>query len=311
MSIVEIEHLEKRYGERVAVADVSLAVKEGEIFGIIGPNGSGKTTTVECVAGLRRPDGGTLRVFGFDPIGDRAEITARVGVQLQHSQLQPNIRVREALELFSSFYEHPADWRELVEALGLGPHLGARFSKLSGGQQQRLSIALALVGNPRLAILDELTTGLDPAARRDTWDLIDGVRDRGVTIMLVTHFLAEAEHLCDRVAVIDGGRVVALDSPGGLTAQVDTQQRIRFVPSDTFDEAQIAALPDVELVQRHGDEVLVVGNAEALGEVTALLARVGVFPHHLRVEQPSLDDAFLAITERGEQPDASSERQTR
>src|SRR6185437_3022836 len=229
-----------------AVQDVSFAVAEGEIFGILGPNGAGKTTTVECVSGLRRPDGGGVRVFGLDPVHDRGQVVAALGVQLQHSELQANLRVGEALELFSSFYEHPADWRELLEVLGLGPQVGVRFAKLSGGQQQRLSIALALIGNPKIAILDELTTGLDPAARRDTWDLIESVRDRGVTILLVTHFMAEAERLCDRVAVIDAGRVVALDSPAGLTSHLEINQRIRFVPAEPLDDLLLAELPEVE-----------------------------------------------------------------
>ncbi|MFC1416205.1 ABC transporter ATP-binding protein [Streptacidiphilus cavernicola] len=298
MPVIEVEQLHKRYGERTAVADVSFSVEEGEIFGILGPNGAGKTTTVECVSGLRRADGGRLRVLGLDPIEDRARVVADLGVQLQHSALPPNLRVGEALRLFSSFYEHPADWRELLDVLGLGPQAGTRFGKLSGGQQQRLSIALALIGNPRVAILDELTTGLDPAARRDTWELIESVRARGVTILLVTHFMAEAERLCDRVAVIDTGRVVALDTPGELTARLEVQQRIRFVPSAPIEDGLLADLPEVESVTRRGDEVLVVGGADALAAVAARLARAGVLAHRLRVEQPSLDDAFLAITER-------------
>jgi ABC-2 type transport system ATP-binding protein len=298
MAVVEVDRLQKIYGDRVAVEDVSFSVAEGEIFGILGPNGAGKTTTVECISGLRRPDGGDVRVLGLSPIRDRARVVASLGVQLQHSELQPQLQVGEALELFSSFYEHPADWRELLDVLGLTPQIGVRFSKLSGGQQQRLSIALALVGNPRVAILDELTTGLDPAARRDTWDLIESVRERGVTILLVTHFMAEAERLCDRVAVIDAGRVVALDSPSALTSSVDVQQRIRFTPSEPVDERVLAGLPGVTSVQRHGDELLVIGHGDALAELTAHLARAGVLAHRLRVEQPSLDDAFLAITER-------------
>lgn len=305
MSVVEVSELRKVYGDRVAVEDVSFSVAEGETFGILGPNGAGKTTTVECVSGLRRPDGGRVRVFGHDPIQDRARVVGDLGVQLQHSELQPNLRVGEALRMFSSFYEHPADWRELLDVLGLGPQVGVRFAKLSGGQQQRLSIALALIGNPKLAILDELTTGLDPAARRDTWDLIESVRDRGVTILLVTHFMAEAERLCDRVAVIDAGRVAALDSPAALTSHLDVQQRIRFTPSAPLDDSELAVLPGVESVSRHGDEILVVGDGDALSVVTAHLARAGVLAHRLRVEQPSLDDAFLAITERR----ASQQRQ--
>jgi ABC-2 type transport system ATP-binding protein len=297
VAVIEVERLHKTYGDRLAVADVSFEVEEGEIFGILGPNGAGKTTTVECIGGLRRADSGRLRVLGFDPVADRAEVAANVGMQLQHSELQPNLRVGEALELFSSFYEHPTDWRGLLDILGLGAQVSTRFAKLSGGQQQRLSIALALVGDPKVAILDELTTGLDPAARRDTWDLIDAVRERGVTILLVTHFMAEAEHLCDRVAVIDAGRVAALDSPTALTSRLEVQQRIRFVPSGRLDDDVLASLPDVESVSRRGEEVLVVGSADALSAVTSHLARLGILARHLRVEQPSLDDAFLAITE--------------
>ncbi|MHA6764846.1 ABC transporter ATP-binding protein [Streptacidiphilus sp. PAMC 29251] len=300
--VIEVDQLHKRYGERTAVADVSFTVDEGEIFGILGPNGAGKTTTVECVSGLRRADGGRLRVLGLDPVADRAQVVASLGVQLQHSALPANLKVGEALRLFSSFYERPADWRELLEVLGLGPQAGTRFGKLSGGQQQRLSIALALLGNPRVAILDELTTGLDPAARRDTWELIESVRDRGVTILLVTHFMAEAERLCDRVAVIDAGRVVALDTPEQLTARMDVQQRIRFVPSAPIEDSLLTDLPEVESVTRRGEELLVVGGPDALAAVATRLARHGVLAHRLRVEQPSLDDAFLAITQQSNQP---------
>src|SRR5215469_13687631 len=183
--VIECGHLRKRYGTTVAVDDVSFTVARGEIFGILGPNGAGKTTTVECVSGLRRPDYGEIRVLGLDPRRDRAAVRLRVGVQLQESQLQDKLRLAEALELFSSFYPRPADWRALADELGLTAKLSTPFAKLSGGQKQRLSIALALIGNPEIAILDELTTGLDPQARRDTWDLIEHVRDRGVTVILV------------------------------------------------------------------------------------------------------------------------------
>ena len=302
MAIVEVEGLRKVYDGRAAVDGVSFSVAEGEIFGILGPNGAGKSTTVECVGGLRRPDGGRVRVLGLDPARDRDGVTAAVGIQLQDSELQANLRVGEALELFSSFYEQPADWRELLDLLGLSEQAGVRYGKLSGGQRQRLSIALALIGQPRIAILDELTTGLDPAARRDTWDLIEAVRARGVTILLVTHFMAEAERLCDRVAVIDAGRVVALDSPAALTARLDITQRIRFVPSRPVALDELAALPGVESASETGagqpdGEILVVGDGEAVSVVVAHLARHGVLAHRLRVEAPSLDDAFLAITD--------------
>ncbi|MBL7492920.1 ABC transporter ATP-binding protein [Frankia sp. AgB1.9] len=303
MTVVEVTRLRKAYGDRVAVRDISFSVAEGEIFGLLGPNGAGKTTTVECVAGLRAPDGGAVRVLGHDPARDRAAVTARLGVQLQDSELQANLRVGEALELFASFYPRPADPGELLDALGLTAQARTRFGKLSGGQRQRLSIALALVGAPKVAILDELTTGLDPAARRDTWELIAAVRDRGVTILLVTHFMTEAERLCDRVAVIDAGQVVACDSPSALTARLGARQRIRFTPSGPLGVDELAVLPGVESVSRHGEELLVVGDDDALSVLTAHLARTGVLARRLRVEQPSLDDAYLALTARTPPPD--------
>lgn len=214
---VEVTHLLKRYRGKPdpAVDDISLTVAAGEIFGIIGPNGAGKTSTVECIAGLRDPDMGTVKVLGLDPRTDKDEIHQVLGVQLQESQFPDRVTVAEILDLFSSFYRNPADWRELMELVGLTDKARTRYQNLSGGQKQRLSIALALVGGPKVAILDELTTGLDPQARRDTWGLIETVRDAGVTILLVTHFMDEAEGLCDRIAVIDNGRVVAVDTPRG------------------------------------------------------------------------------------------------
>ena len=235
--VIEVSNLRKTYGEITAVADVSFTVDGEEIFGILGPNGAGKTTTVECVSGLRRRDGGAIRVLGRDPDRDGAELRELVGVQLQESQLPEKLRVWEALELYSSFYSEPADWRELLDALGLSAQRKARFGTLSGGQKQRLSIALALVGDPRIAILDELTTGLDPAARRDTWALIESVRNRGVAVVLVTHFMEEAERLCDRVAVIDAGRTVAVDTPAALIKRVRDEHGLERA---TLEDAYLA-----------------------------------------------------------------------
>ena len=218
MPLIEVIDLRKRYGTRVAVDGVSFTVERGEIFGILGTNGAGKTTTVECLQGLRRADGGTVSVLGLDPETDRAALTRRVGVQLQESRLPAKLRVREALELFASFYPEPADIDVLLDQLDLRDHAHSSFGKLSGGQKQRVSIALALVGQPELAILDELTTGLDPHARRETWRLVEGVRATGVTVLLVTHFMDEAERLCDRVAIFDAGRVVATGTPTELRA---------------------------------------------------------------------------------------------
>ena len=297
-AIIEVQHLHKSYADTVAVDDISFTVEQGEVFGILGPNGAGKTTTVECVEGLREPDGGDIRVLGLDPVRDRAELTERVGVQLQEGRLPDQLKVAEALELYSSFYRSPADWRELIDMLGLAGKARTAFAKLSGGQKQRLSIALALVGNPEVAVLDELTTGLDPQARRDTWELIERVRDRGVTIVLVTHFMEEAERLCDRVALIDAGRVVALDTPATLAERVETGQRIQFRPSVPLDDGLLKALPDVASVIHRGDVVVVTGNNNALNAVTSLLARRGIIARQLRVEQASLEDAFLALTGR-------------
>ncbi len=294
MAVIEVSNLSKRYGDTVAVRDVSFAVEDGEIFGILGPNGAGKTTTVECVAGLRTPDGGDLTVLGRAPRDP--SLRAEVGVQLQESQLQEKLTVREALDLYSAFYPDPADWRALAGELGLDGKLRTPYGKLSGGQKQRLSIALALIGNPRVAILDELTTGLDPAARRDTWDLIESVRDRGVTVVLVTHFMEEAERLCDRLAVIDRGSVVALDTPAGLIERAEVEQTIRFRPSKPLDDALLTVLPEVREVRHAGGRVEVVGTGNLLQAVTAVLAVHQVVANDLRLEQASLDDAFVRLT---------------
>jgi ABC-2 type transport system ATP-binding protein len=297
-AVIEVQNLHKTYGDTVAVDDVSFTVREGEIFGILGPNGAGKTTTVECVEGLRRPDRGTISVLGLDPRRDREELTEVLGVQLQDGELPARLRVGEALDLYRSFYRAPADPRELMDALGLASKSATRYGKLSGGQKQRLSIALALIGNPRVAVLDELTTGLDPQARRDTWQLIEDVRSRGVTILLVTHFMEEAERLCDRIALIDTGRVVAVDTPTGLTERVTTEQRIRFRPSVPFDDRLLTELPDVTGVVHRGEVVTVTGNDNALNAVTSVLARNNIVAQGLRVEQASLEDAFVALTTR-------------
>jgi len=216
MTAIEVERLRKRYGAKVAVDDVSFTVAEGEIFGLLGRNGAGKSSTVDCVAGLRVPDHGRIRVAGLDPRRDHRELRHLLGVQLQESALPGKLTVAEAMRLYASFYRRPADIAGLLDMLDLTEKRNTRYRGLSGGQKQRLSIALALIGRPRIAILDELTTGLDPVARRDTWDLIDDIRNQGVTIMLVTHFMTEAERLCDRVAILDHGRLAAIGTPAQL-----------------------------------------------------------------------------------------------
>jgi ABC-2 type transport system ATP-binding protein len=295
---VHICHLRKAYGETVAVEDLSLSVDEGEIFGILGPNGAGKTTTVECVIGLRSPDAGTIRVMGLDPAGDREQLHLIVGAQLQASALPAKLRVSEILDLHRSLYPRPADVGELIETLGLAEKQGTYYRSLSGGQKQRLSVALALIGRPRLAVLDEMTTGLDPRARRDTWQIIEGVRNRGVTILLVTHSMEEAQRLCDRVAVIDHGQVIALDTPAGLATRARGAKLVRFVASATFDERLLTKLPEVATVERDGVHVVVTGAGDLVNAVILALAPAGVIAHEVELGSSTLEDAFVALTAR-------------
>ncbi len=297
MPIIEVNGLRKAYGGRPVVDGVAFAVEEGEVFGILGPNGAGKTTTVECVEGLREPDAGAVRVAGLDPRGDRDELTGILGVQLQESELQEKLTVREALELYSAFYPDPADWRELAERLGLTGKLTTRFGRLSGGQKQRLFIALALVGRPRVVVLDELTTGLDPRARRDTWKLIEEIRDSGVTVLLVTHFMEEAQRLCDRIAVFRQGRVAALDTPAGLIRRSAGSTVISFAPSRPLDDGELTGLPEATTFERRDGRVTVHGTDTTVNAVISLLARHQITAHQLRVVDSTLDDAFLQLTE--------------
>jgi ABC-2 type transport system ATP-binding protein len=298
-SAVEIAHLRKTYGALTAVDDVSFTVAEGEIFGILGPNGAGKTTTVECAIGLRSPDSGTIRLLGLDPHADREQVHEIVGVQLQASAQPAKLRVREILDMYASFYRQPADVRELTEVLGLAGKLGDYYKSLSGGQRQRLSVALALIGRPKIAVLDEMTTGLDPQARRDAWDLIADMRERGVTILLVTHFMEEAERLCDRVALIDNGRIVALDSPAGLATQArGGGKTVRFQPSSWFDERVLTDLPEVTGVERDGQHVTVTGTGELVNAVILALAAAGVTARGIQLDSSNLEDAFVRLTGR-------------
>jgi ABC-2 type transport system ATP-binding protein len=294
--VIEVSALRKSYGGRAVVDGVSFAVEEGEIFGILGPNGAGKTTTVECVEGLRVPDAGRVRVTGLDPVADHEEVARVLGAQLQESELQAKLTVREALELYAAFYPNPADWQPLAERLGLTAKLGTRFAKLSGGQKQRLFIALALIGSPRVVVLDELTTGLDPRARRDTWQLIEDVRASGVTVLLVTHFMEEAQRLCDRIAVIDQGRVAALDTPSGLIRRSAGSTVISFTPSASLDEGDLNALPALVSVEHKDGRITLSGTDETVNAVITLLARGHITAHQLRVSDATLDDAFLDLT---------------
>lgn len=294
--VIQVEHLRKSFGGTLAVEDVSLTVQRGEIFGILGPNGAGKTTTVECLAGLQPIDAGRVRILGLDPHRAAPRIRQLVGMQLQHARLPARLRVGEALELYASFYRDPADPAQLMEQLGLAGQRSAAFGVLSGGQQQRLSIALALVGNPRVAILDELTTGLDPQARRATWELVGRVRDRGVTVVLVTHYMDEAERLCDRLAIIDHGRVAACGRPGDLTAAPGaTAYRLRLpcpLPEGVALHGQVwpalRELPDGTLE--------VSGGPQALTALLLTLAEHDIIPTDIRTGTRTLEDVFLEVS---------------
>ena len=295
---IEVSHLRKAYGATVAVDDVSFSVAEGEIFGILGPNGAGKTTTVECVIGLRTPDAGAIQVMGLDPQVDRDELHMIVGAQLQASALPAHLKVGEILDLYHSFYRQPADLAEITDSLGLAEKRNAYYRSLSGGLKQRLSVALALIGNPRVAVLDEMTTGLDPQARRDTWHLIEQVRDRGVTIILVTHYMDEAERLCDRVALLDRGQIVAIDTPEGLADRARVDKRVRFVPSKPFDDRLLTGLPEVRKLEHDGQHVTVTGSGELANAVILSLAAAGVTATDMHLDTANLEDAFVALTGR-------------
>jgi ABC-2 type transport system ATP-binding protein len=301
-SVVTVQHVVKRYGEFAAVNDVSFSIKEGEIFGIIGPNGAGKTTTVECISGLRVADSGSISVYGYSPRKDRDRIRQFVGVQLQESQLPPRLRVGEAVRLFASFYPDPLDPNELLETLGIKMVENSGFKKLSGGQKQRLSIALALVGNPKVAILDELTTGLDPEARRETWALIEHIRDRGVTVILVTHFMDEAERLCDRLALINHGKLVVLDTPEAIAAMAGGN-RVRFTPSKSVDDKILYAIPGVNQIERKERYITVTGTGDLAASVINSLSKIGVSVSEIEARTGNLDDAFVKLT-RDEPSDA-------
>jgi ABC-2 type transport system ATP-binding protein len=292
--VVGVEHLKVRYGDTIAVDDVSLSINRGEIFGILGPNGAGKTTTVECIGGLRKPDAGEISVLGLDVRADAKRLHERVGIQLQTSELPDKIYVQEALDLFASFYPDPVAPEELLQLLGLEEKRDTRYVNLSGGQRQRLSIALALVGRPELAILDELTTGLDPQSRRETWKLIERIRDQGLTVILVTHFMEEAEYLCDRVALLHRGRIRAIDTPANLGAGLG--QRISFGATAALDLDKVRALPEVREAQVQGGRILIEGSGDVVAAVVALLVRERIVPEQTRVEQSTLDDAFVALT---------------
>jgi ABC-2 type transport system ATP-binding protein len=301
-TIVQVEGLRKTYGTTVAVDEVSFEVREGEIFGMVGPNGAGKTTTIECLEGLRKPDQGMVRVLGVDPQRASRILRERTGMQLQESNLPDRMRVWEALDLYASYYPKAADWKVLLAQLGLEEKRNAPFSKLSGGQKQRLFIALALLPDPQLVFLDELTTGLDPQARHAIWDLVRDVRAKGKTVLLTTHFMEEAERLCDRVAILDHGRIVALDTPAALIRGLGVEERVVFNLEGTLPAGFGKALSGVVRLEVQGERVVVHGKGDRkvqlVSEVVNLLTGQGVPFRDLRTEQPTLEDVFLSLTGR-------------
>ena len=294
-TVLSVDHLQKRYGSFVAVEDVSFSVEQGEIFGILGPNGAGKTTTVECLQGLRLADGGELSVLGCDPRRESKQLRRRIGSQLQESALPDRIKVWEALEFFSTLTSDGPDWEAVMEQWGLEQKRDATFGSLSGGQQQRLFVALAVVNAPELVFLDEMTTGLDPSSRRVAWGLIRQIRDSGATVVLVTHFMDEAENLCDRLAVIAGRRVVAIDTPDGLVDRYAGEAEVTF-STDADDLAFLEQVDGVGTVERAGRRVAITGHGAVLANVAAALVARGQAPTDLQVRRGNLEDAFLSIT---------------
>jgi ABC-2 type transport system ATP-binding protein len=295
-SVIEVNNLRKAYGSRVAVEDVSFDVRAGEIFGLLGRNGAGKTTTVECLQGLRHADGGRIRVLGLDPYRQTQQLRRRIGCQLQEAALPDRLRVWEALDLFASLAPRGTDWRILMQQWGLAEKRKASFAGLSGGQRQRLFVALALVNDPEVVFLDELTQGLDPVARRIAWDLIRAIRERGTTVVLVTHYMDEAEHLCDRIAVVDGGRVVATDTPQGFISRFGGPVKVTFT-SNGHDTTFLNDLSYVHSVRRRGDRTEAEGTGPVLALIAAELVSRGFIPSDLGVEQPTLEDVFLRLTD--------------
>jgi ABC-2 type transport system ATP-binding protein len=281
----------------VAVDDVSFDVQPGEIFGLIGPNGAGKTTTLECVDGLRAPDRGTITVLGLDPRRDRYALQERIGVQLQEAQLQKRIKVREAVDFWAALYRTPVDGNRLIERLGLSDKRSAWFMTLSGGQKQRLFIALALINDPELVFLDELTTGLDPQARRAIWDLVRGIRHRGKTVFMTTHLMEEAERLCDRVAIIDRGRIIDIGAPAELVQRHCPERTVILISEDPAAAEHFRAIPQIQSVTSDGAQLTIRGRgADLVTQVIQCLAEHRLRVVDFRTELPSLEDVFLKLT---------------
>jgi ABC-2 type transport system ATP-binding protein len=298
--VISVSNLGKRYGRTVAVDDVSLEVFEGEIFGLIGPNGAGKTTTMECVEGNRVPDKGTISVLGLDPRRDANALRQRIGVQHQEAHLQKRIKVWEAVDLWRSLYPRVVDSDTLLARLGLEAKRDAWFMTLSGGQKQRLFIALALIHEPEVVFLDELTTGLDPQARRAIWALVTGIRDRGTTVFLTTHLMEEAERLCDRVAIIEHGRIIELGTPEELVQKHCPERTVVFTSDDANVAERLQGLGAVERAEGSGATYTIRGAGDDfVTDVINIIAREGIRVRGFRTEIPTLEDVFLKLTGHG------------
>jgi ABC-2 type transport system ATP-binding protein len=295
--VIEVSGLSKSYGSTRAIDAATFEVRQGEIFGLIGPNGAGKTTTMECIEGLRRPDAGRLSVLGLNPLKDGKALQNRIGVQLQEAQLQKRITVGEAIGLWSSLYDAPLDGHQLLAQLGIAGKADARFMTLSGGQKQRLFIALALINDPDVVFLDELTTGLDPQARRAIWELVRSIRDRGKTVVLTTHLMEEAERLCDRVAIIDHGRIVDIDSPGGLVNRHCPERTIVIATEDDGVLGALREIEGVDTVAREGSSVVVAARSiDVMTRLIRVLADRQTPVTDFRTIVPTLEDVFLKLT---------------
>jgi len=298
--VIEVSGVRKAYGKTVAVADASFAVRQGEIFGLIGPNGAGKTTTMECIEGLRKPDAGSIAVLGLDPYRQVYQLQERIGVQLQQAQLQKRIKVWEAVDLWASLYgAKTLDATRLLEQLGLTDKRNAWFMNLSGGQKQRLFIALALINDPEVVFLDELTTGLDPQARHAIWDLVRGIRERGKTVFLTTHLMEEAERLCDRVAIMEHGRIIDIDTPERMVRRHCPERAVVLDTEDAGAEEQFRKIAGVEQVERAGRRFTIRGQGEDLvTEVIHCLSENRIRVTDFRTILPTLEDVFLKLTGR-------------
>ena len=297
-AVIDVSSIRKTYGKTVAVSEVSFVVNDGEIFGLIGPNGAGKTTTMECVEGIRRPDSGSISVLGLDPVRDTYSLQERIGVQLQQAQLQKRIKVWEAIELWSALYKRPrAIGDQLLEQLGLAEKRNAWFMTLSGGQKQRLFIALALINDPEVVFLDELTTGLDPQARRKIWDLVRGIRERGKTVFLTTHLMEEAERLCDRVAIMDHGRIIDIDTPQRLVDKYCPERSVIVITVDAHARAGLERIPRMTAVVQRDSHFTISGSGDTfVTDVIRSLSENHINVTDFRTETPNLEDVFLKIT---------------